>query len=1313
MDASSTQRPDGFTRPSARSDFEVAIICALRFEFDTVCLLTDELWDEDGDQYDKADGDPNIYMTGRMGKCNVVLVFLPNMGKVSAASAAASLRSSYPRVSLAFLVGICGAVPYAGSIEDPISLGDVIISNYVVQYDLGRALPDRFVRKDTVHDSLGRPNKTIRNILVKLDTVIDHEHIEKRAGDFLKALQTKSEEKAKRKRRGRHTSYKYPGAANDLLFPAWYRHKHAPNSGCRTCENCHGNADPACDESLRLSCKELECDTSCVIRREHLESASNDPNADSDSEGVFFFIGAIGSGDSVIRSGEHRDQIAKQAKVIAFEMEGAGVWDEVPCIVIKGVCDYADSHKNKGWQNYAAATAASVAKAVMERYVASARVSDSLQSLNAGPSGGQINQSAGGVTLTPGMGQFPSASFGPLNQGFQVGQNYAPINTEFHLPPERLETPPPPFATIPFSRDPDFVSRGDILDQIDQLCSKPAARVALVGLGGVGKSQLAIEFAHRTAERHPDTWVFWVHAGTQARVDEGFRAIADAAKLPGRNHPKANIPQLVYGWLCNKRNGKWVMVLDSADDHDVFYGTTSNGTRNGQPFANSLPQSQNGSIIVTTRDKGLAGRLTGRRQNMIEIGPMAQTDALALLEKKLGSVLDNNVAVNLVQALDFVPLAISQAAAYIQARAPRSSPEKYLAEFRESERNRSKLLQYDGGDLRRDGGASNAILTTWKISFEHIRSKQLSAANLLSLMSFFDRQGIPGWVLNPSTITQDGAFSFEDDVAMLRDYCLITADETEDMFEMHGLVQLSTRRWLETFGQEETFREQYIERMAALFPTGQFENWSICRTLFAHARVTLDYQPSENTVESWAIILHNGGWYAWSQGKYEDAQQMLGKAREVRERRLGIDDMATLSSTSLLASVFLDRGLWKEAEKLFVQVMETSKAKLGANHPLTLTSMANLASTYRNQGRWEEAEKLFVQVMETRKAKLGADHPDTLTSMGNLASTYRNQGRWEEAEKLEVQVMETRKAKLGADHPETLTSMGNLASTFWNQGRWEEAEKLFVQVMETSKAKLGADHPETLTSMSNLASTYRNQGRWEEAEKLDVQVMETSKAKLGADHPDTLTNMGNLASTYRNQGRWEEAEKLDVQVMETSKAKLGADHPETLTSMGNLASTFWNQGRWEEAEKLFVQVMETRKAKLGVDHPDTLTSMGNLASTYKSQGRWEEAEKLEVQVMETRKAKLGADHPDTLTSMNNLAFTWKSQGRHEDALPLMQDCVEARERVLGPEHPDTLSSLATILEWSGYHEARRKVGGSLNMRSYSRRERKGGVCAFW
>ena len=557
-----------------------------------------------------------------------------------------------------------------------------------------------------------------------------------------------------------------------------------------------------------------------------------------------------------------------------------------------------------------------------------------------------------------------------------------------------------------------------------------------------------------------DTWVFWVHAGTQARVEEGFRTIADAVKLPSRNQPKANILQLVYGWLSNERNGRWIMVLDSADDRDVFYNPSSSDTHNGRPFASYLPQSRNGSVVITTRNNDLAFRLTGRRQNIIEVGPMAQTDALTLLEKKMGLIPDADVAADLVRALDLVPLAISQAAAYIQKRAPRSSPGKYLSEFRESERKRSRLLEHDAGDLRRDGGASNAILTTWQLSFDHIRSERRSAADLMSLMSFFDRQGIPGWVLNPSQTAKDAIQArgrdqagegnsddgssatddntddsadddvdggFEDDVAMLRDYCLIATDETGDQFEMHGLVQLSTRRWLEASGQLETFKQQCIERMAASFPTGEYENWATCRSLFAHVQVVLGYRPSEETVETWATLLHNGGWYAWSQGRYDIAQQMLGKARKVREKKLGAEDMATLASISVFALVQEDRGRWEEAEKLFVQVMEILKTKLGADHASTLMSMANLASTYRNQGRWEEAEKLEVQVMETGKTKLGDDHPDTLTSMNNLAFTWEVQGRYTDALALMEDCAQARQRVLGVDHPDTLSSLAIVA----------------------------------------------------------------------------------------------------------------------------------------------------------------------------------------------------------------------------------------------------------------------------------------------
>lgn len=536
-----------------------------------------------------------------------------------------------------------------------------------------------------------------------------------------------------------------------------------------------------------------------------------------------------------------------------------------------------------------------------------------------------------------------------------------------------------------------------------------------MGLGGVGKSQLAIESAHQIAEAQSNIWVFWIHAAKRARVEEGFRTIADVIKLTGRNQPKADIPLLVQNWLSNERNGKWVMVLDSADDQEVFYDQRDERER---PLATYLPQSQNGSIVITTRNKHLASRLTGGYKDVIEVGPMIEADALTLLRKKLGLLSNTDLSVDLIKALDYIPLAIIQAAAYIQANYPRSSVANYLAEFRKSDRQRASLLKHHAGDLQRDGAASNAVLTTWHISFDQIRSQRSSAADLLSFMSFFDPQSIPDWAIKPFTRTtyatrggdildvrdsDRGSWSdsdadsdansdvgsdidscFEDDISMLRGYCLIATNEDGREFKMHRLVQLSTRKWLDAFGQQGTFKEKFIKQMASLFPTWDYKNWATCQALFTHIQLAINYRPTENTVEEWASLCHRGGSYAWQQGKYDIAERMLEKAKKTYSKRLGKDDVASLQTTSTFARVILDKGQWEEAEKLFRQVMETCKTKLGADHPDTLTSMENLAHAWKRQGRHEDALALIIQCARARERVLGSEHPDTVSSVEGI-----------------------------------------------------------------------------------------------------------------------------------------------------------------------------------------------------------------------------------------------------------------------------------------------------------------------------------------
>jgi hypothetical protein len=715
--------------------------------------------------------------------------------------------------------------------------------------------------------------------------------------------------------------------------------------------------------------------------------------------------------------------------------------------------------------------------------------------------------------------------------------------------------------------------------------------------------------------------VFWVHASNAARFEQSYRDIADTVKIFGRQNPKANIFKLVHDWLHEGKRGEWVLILDNVDDShfllniDTQGKASSPGSTDLRPLRDYLPQSQNGSILITSRSKEAAFKLV-EKSDIIEVEPMDGAHAVALFKKKLGKPNSRDVA-ELVEALEYMPLAIVQAAAYISQRAPRFSVTQYLQDFRKSDRKRTGLLSYEGGGLHRDREAKNSIIITWQISFNYIQQTRPSAADLLSLMSFFDPQGIPESLLHhrPEEYSQQDqseddidedslsqsstSNKFEDDVLKLRNYSFISVNPDGQGFEMHSLVQLAMRTWLEANGQLERWKQQFIRNLCKEFPNGEYETWVRCQALFPHAESAAEQQPKEASyLAEWATLLYYAARYSCKKGNYKNAEKLAAKSVKARIELFGRD------------------------------------------HEDTLNSIEILGTAYDLEGEKEKAAEVRLEVMETRKSMLGEAHPDTLTSMGNLALTFWRQGRWKEAEELGVQVMETIKSVLGEAHPGTLTSMANLALTFWRQGRLKEAEELQVKELEMCKSVLGEAHPDTLTSMANLASTYRNQGRWKEAEELQAKELEMCKGVLGEAHPDTLISMANLALTFWNQGLWKEAEELEVQVIKTRKRVLGEAHPDTLTSMSNLAATFRNQGRWKEAEELEVQVMETRKSVLGEAHPDTLTSMHNLAFTFKGQGRDQEALALMEKCIKMRKQVLGLDHPFT-TSLQAALNEWQ------------------------------------------------------------------------
>lgn len=312
-------------RPMSRADFHVAIICALTLEADPIQALFDKRWDYS--IYNKAPGDPNACSTGRIGYHNVVLVFMPEAGKVNGSVAAANCRVSFPNVKLYIIMGVCGVIPFVsnrGNEHQEIILGDVIVGQNVVQYDLGSQFMDHFEYKNNLEAVLARPNIEIRTLLSKLKSLHARSALESKVTAYLTTLQQK-----------RELGAEYPGSEHDRLFEASYDHTDRE----RLCGEC------GCNSSL--------------VRRVRLSQDSPQPKV---------HFGKIASGDKVVKSGKHRDGMAQRLGAIAFEMESAGVWDILPCLVIKGACDYANSHKTKTVQKYAAATAAACTKAVLHHW---------------------------------------------------------------------------------------------------------------------------------------------------------------------------------------------------------------------------------------------------------------------------------------------------------------------------------------------------------------------------------------------------------------------------------------------------------------------------------------------------------------------------------------------------------------------------------------------------------------------------------------------------------------------------------------------------------------------------------------------------------------------------------------------------------------------------------------------------------------------------------------------------------------------------------------------------------------------------------
>jgi tetratricopeptide (TPR) repeat protein len=627
---------------------------------------------------------------------------------------------------------------------------------------------------------------------------------------------------------------------------------------------------------------------------------------------------------------------------------------------------------------------------------------------------------------------------------------------------------------VPFGRNEHFVGRRAILEQLLKRIPPDAnydtcQRTALEGLGGTGKTQIALEAIYRLRHQDPACSIFWISASDSISFEKGYHDIGRMLQIPGTKHVQVDIKPLIKEALSQEeRAGKWLLVIDSADDPDLLF--------RGPSLARFLPFSRNGSILFTTRNHQAA---VGLEAMAIKVGSMELQEALELLSLGVepGLVENENDASTkeLLGVLTYLPLAISQVSAYLNEYQVSST--QYLQVLHSNDDDMIHLLSHDFEAQGRYNSDYNPVASTFVISFDQLRRSNTLAAEYLQLISFLDENDIPYAIL-PSA---GGKAKMMEAVGGLKAFAFIR-QRHDDSFDIHRLVQVSVRRWVMNNGDWDNILKVVINRLNDVLPI-----------------------PEHQTRDAWARYLPH-------------VLSVLNLAREVARE----DYPNMLQLMSKTGTWLNEMGRYGEAEAMFQAVLVTRTHNLGAEHPETLLTMNNIAAILFQQGRLEEATSMLTQVLAMRKRILGDDHPDVLSSMNNLASTLESTGRLDEAMMLQEEVLNKRRRTLGNEHPSTLSAMSNLTKSRFRQGKIEEAVAMSTEALEKKRKIFGNDHGEVFSAMRSHALMLRAQGRVEEAEEMQREARNRMRRILGHEHPDTATATPDISSTSVEQSKVEQ-----------------------------------------------------------------------------------------------------------------------------------------------------------------------------------------------
>lgn len=849
-----------------------------------------------------------------------------------------------------------------------------------------------------------------------------------------------------------------------------------------------------------------------------------------------------------------------------------------------------------------------------------------------------------------------------------------------------------PICMLPHPRPKSTIERAQLFERL--LVASGAGPVALYGIGGAGKTQLAVKLAYWFLERDPEFSVIWIHATSVETCAEGLRTLAEKCgivnpqtnSISDQHSLRASLVELlrsVRTWFGRAPARKWLFVFDSADKVDallsplVDVGLSLEGDdAHSMSIIDCVPA--DGFVVFTTKSRAAAAKFSDG--SMLEVGRLALEEATHMLEVGVdadlligkatapqqrplipdsGNILLENKTPQdtrpyktdrvseLAKKLDCLPLALSQAAAFMNKN--RLSIADYLERMSAPSDEMVAELMTRPQPLEAQTGVPKSIYDTWRLAYEAIRSHNSLAVDVLALMSFLEQNSIILDLLKAAFCTGPDV-KLVDALGELRDYGLIHPGSMADTFTMHRLVQVTTKKWLKESKLDVQWARAALMTIADQFPNSDnIPSWPECAAWLPHASKILQCPLFRSSADQEALAtLHlKVGHYYFQTGRWSEARASTEIACEIRTDILGPLEAPTLEAKDQFIIIVRQLGLSNLAEATARNVKRYRKRKLGMKNELTLQSYSRLGATLHDQGQFADALRYAEKAMKGFQDLHGATdplHPDILFSKYRLGSLYDLVGDYSRSEAFLSEALEGLNQQGRGETMHASLVLYRLAYLQRSLGNYRKSEDSAVASMEMRRKLLGSDHPDTTKAYFSSGWSMQCQGRYEESADVFTAVIEVCKKRIGEHHAYTYTASYFLAESLKGLGEIKQAKELHDRVLAGRKKVLRKNHPDVLSSQVGLASVLLMLGDSKRAEELTLEVYTflKKEGKISKERAGIAwMCMSNMGKIYaeravsarsepEKQTQWKEAIKWGRRLVESQEPIIGSRHPKAI-----------------------------------------------------------------------------------